>query len=243
VPYQNVTLSDLKLLVRNRVQNRLFYSDAEITDILNESLRIMQAATGYWKERVVATTVANRVIYDTTAIKDSKGLSILMPLRMSFQLQPMDPTSVFDMDNGMPGWQAQTTATPGMPTTPQLWGPKGLNLFFIWPADAVGNGGLQIDALVQAPALVNDADFLNLDTAAIPPILDYCQHVMSFKRGGAVFRSNAQKLTSFMRFLAQRNSHLRASAEFRAVMGEDSSPRRRPRTTEDAGIKTTVGVR
>ena len=245
--YQQVTLAQLRSMAFNRIQNSNFWADAEVDDAINEAIRIWQLRVGFWKQRFVITTTANRCIYDTGSIPQLQtgGVTqVLMPLRIAFNSLPMDPTSIFDMDNGFPNWQVETTATDGVPSRPSIWGPIGCNKFFIWPADADGNGSLQMDALVRAPVLTNDGDYINIDASEITVFLDYVNHVLMFKRGGAPFQSTMPKLQSFMAAVGMRNAHLKAAGIFRAHYGEDSSRRQRPRRTPEYPLAPeSVGVR
>ena len=245
--YQNLTLAQFRALVVNRIQNPNFWSTAEADDALNEAIRVWNLGVGFWKGRFVLTTTAKRCIYDIPSLVqlESGGVTqVLMPLRVAYNSLPMDPTSIFDMDNGYPGWQAQTTASAGVPSTPNTWGPIGCNKFFIWPADNAGNNGLQIDAIIRAPVLVNDADYINIDSSEIPSFLDYVNHVLMFKRGGQPFQSTMPKLANFLRSIGMRNAHLRAAGIFRGHMGDDSSRRQRPRRIPEFNLgRTTMGPR
>ena len=245
MPYSQVTLSDIISLIRNRMQNSWFWSDQELQDAINEAIRIFQLATGFWSDRYTLTTVARRVIYNTSLIQDANGVpQILMPVRILHNSIPLSPTSVSDMDNGFPGWQLQTTNTSGLSTVPLLWGPMGLNKFFIWPADYAGSTGLQIDAMKRAPVLTSDSDYIDIDSTMVPPILDLIQHTLSFKRSGPAFRSTVTLLQSFFKNAAMRNDHLKVVEPFRSYMGEDSSRRMRPRRAKDiSGARETIGVR
>jgi hypothetical protein len=245
--YQNLTLAQLRVLAFNRIQNSNFFAVAEVNDAINEGIRVWNLGVGFWKGRFVLTTTAIRCIYDIPSLVqlETGGITqVLMPLRMAFNSLPMDPSSIFDMDNGNPGWQAQTTQSSGVPSTPCQWGPIGCNKFYIWPADADGNNGIQIDALVRAPVLVNDGDYINIDSSEVPSFMDYVNHVLMFKRGGAPFQSTMPKMANFLRSVGMRNAHLRATGIFRGYMGEDSSRRQRPRRIPEFNLgQTTMGAR
>ena len=247
--YQNLTLAQIRALVVNRIQNPNFFEANQINDAINESLRIWNLGVGFWKQRFVLTTVAKRCIYDLTdptltQIVEGGVPQIEMPLRVTFNSLPMDPTSIFDMDNGFPGWQAQTTTSSGVPNTPAAWGPIGCNKFFIWPADNAGNNGLKIDALVRAPVLTADGQYIDIDSSEVTVILDYINHVLFFSRGGAPFKATMPKLANFLRAIGMRNAHLRAAGIFRGHMGDDASRRQRPRRVPEFPLgRTTMGVR
>jgi hypothetical protein len=148
------------------------------------------------------------------------------------------------MDALYPGWQVQTTATAGAPSTPQMCGPAGTNIFWIWPADAVGGNSLQLDCVVNAPQLVNPGDFVNLDETEIVGLLDMAQHHLSMKRGGVFFQRTIPLFQNFLRLMADRNSYLMNISIFRAQTGADFARNFSPRRMQDrTGRKLGVGLR
>jgi hypothetical protein len=241
-------LAQLQALLSARVDNQLFWSAGEQTCALNEALSIMQLATGRWRQRFIATTVANRVFYDISTLLQlqSSGIcQVLQPIRVTFnQSPPMGWTSFADVDLAYPGWQVQTTATPGAPAEPTMCGPAGLSLMWIWPADAAGNNALSLDVITNAPQLVNPGDYINLDATEITEVLNYSEHRLSFKRGGVFFQRTMPLYQSFVRMLVERNSYLANISIFRQVIGADFarnySPRRK---SERSGVPMGLGVR
>jgi hypothetical protein len=248
VPYQNITLSDLDILLQSRFDNPGFWSSGERRDALNEGLSIFQLATGRWRKRFTVTTVAKRVFYNIPTLSQLQIGGIcqaLQAIRVSFNgPTPLGWSSFYDMDCAYPGWQAQTTATPGSPATPQMCGPAGVNWLWIWPADAVGNNSLLFDLVLNAPKLVNAGEFVNLDTTEITGLLDYAQHKMSFKRGGIFFARTIPLYQGFLRMMADRNSYLMNIDIFRRETGADFARNFAPRrASERSGRPLGIGVR
>ena len=246
--YQNVTLAQLTTLEQARLDNPAFWSAEEYTNSFNIALSLFQLATGRWRQRFVVTTVAGRVFYfipNLTQLQVGGICQVLQPIRMVFNGgPPLGWTSFTDLDLTYPGWQIQTTATPGAPTTPRMGGMIGLNIAFIWPADAVGNNALQLDCLTNAPRLVNQTDYINLDSTEIVEILNFSQHFLSMKRGGIFFQRTMPLFESFMRMLADRNSYLLNVSIFRQMVGADFARNYNPRRqSERSGRRTGVGVR
>lgn len=248
MPYQNLNLSALTTLVQNRVQNLAFWSQQEITDSISEAIKLWQVGTGFWKSRIEVTTVAKRCIYDLTAINDQSGKplvqTVLMPIRCCFNGASMHPTGWTDIDSTGRSWQTDLTGSAAVPDTPILWGPMGLNLMFIWPADATGNNSLQLDVLQRAPVLVNSIDFLNLDSTEVPAFLSGVVHFLTFKRSGIAFKSTTKGFKEFLKAMALRNSHLQLVSSYRSYMGEDTSRNLRGRRLKEvSGRQLTTGVR
>jgi hypothetical protein len=247
IPYQVVTLAQLQTLLAARFDNPTWWSLGEYTTALNEGLSIFQLATGRWRNRFVVTTVPYRTFYDISTLSQLQVANIcqvVQPIRVAFNSQPLGWTSFTDMDLAYPGWQAQNTTTPGAPATPQSCGPAGLNLLWIWPADAAGMNALQLDVVTNAPALVNPGDFVNLDQTEIVGLLNYAEHRMSFDRGGIFFARTLPLLQSFYQLLADRNSYLMNLSIFRQMCGSDFARNYSPRRiSERSGVPMGVGLR
>ena len=246
--YSNITLAQLNTLLMARFDSPLFWSDEERRCALNMGLSIMQIATGRWRQRYVVTTVAKRVFYSIPALPQLQvgGIcQVLQPIRVSFNgSPPLGWSSFTDMDMAYPGWQAQTTATAGAPAAPKMCGPAGCNWLWLWPADAAGGNSLAIDAITNAPQLVNSGDFVNLDNTETVALLDFAQHSMSFKRGGIFFARTLPLLQEFYRMCADRNAYLLNLSIFRQMVGADFARNYSPRRIgERNGQPETLGVR
>lgn len=248
MPYTNLNRAQIRGLLRDRLQNVPFFADQELNDRINGGIRLFQLGTNTWKQRFVFTTVARRVFYDLTTqpelLDKNKTPLVLMPLRATFNGQPMNYAGMFDLDNSsMSDWQTETmTVTPT--DVPGMWGMVGVNYFFIVPADLTGGGSIEIDAAIRAPVLNGDTDFLNLDSSLVPRLLDYAQFVASWKRGAAIMGSLNPKLNQFWGAVTQANSMLRAQAVFKMFYGDQADRRRRPRTTKEmTGQPAAVGFR
>lgn len=235
-------------LEQARLDNPTFWSQQEYTDAFNEALSIFQLATGRWRQRFIVNTVAKRVFYNIPnlpQLKVSGICQVLQPIRVSINTgKPLGWTSFADMDLAYPGWQAQTTTTPGAPTTPQTCGPAGVNLLWIWPADAVGGNSLAMDVITNAPQMMNSGDFINLDQTEIVGILDYVEHRLSLKRGGIFFARTLPLYQNYIRMICERNSYLLNLSCFRQIVGADFARNYSPRRqSERNGLPQGVGLR
>ena len=235
--YQQFTLANLRTFVTSRLQNPLFWSDLEVQVAINDSIRSWQLATAYWQGRFQVTTIAGQVLYNIGSLPQLQvgGVTqLLMPLRMTFNGLPIDPVTTDDLDNGYtqaPGWQITTTATSGAPSTPSLWVPIGISYFAIYPADAAGNNQLTIDGVLRAPTLVNEGDYINIDSSQVAAIVGEAISTLSFKRGGVAFQKALAGHAEFMRACLAMNSHLYAASPFRGYWGLDKSRNTRRRDT------------
>lgn len=226
--YQQITRAQL----RARVQEQLgaaattFWRNDELNRIIQEALRVFNACTGFWKTRLLLNTTLTGGIPDVWYVIDG---TITSSMRVAFNGIPLTPSTIADLDAGRKSWESETTASGGdVPTTPTLWGIGGLNLISIWPADAVGGNSLTIDGVAATPQFVNDASFADIGTEELNAILDYCQHIATFKEGGAEFEATIPLMQSFLKNAGIRNSMLMTSAKFRGWMGVDARTSKHP---------------
>ena len=103
---------------------------------------------------------------------------------------------------------------------------------------------MQLDAVTNAPQLVNATDYVNLDQTEIVGLLDFAQYLLSAKRGGVFFQRTFPLFQGFLRMLADRNSYLMNISLFRAQTGADFARNFSPRRVGDrSGQKPLLGVR
>lgn len=222
MPYQRVTLGDLKALLQNRLGNSLFWDQRlEIPIYINEALRIWNLMTGQWKDRFTYLTVANQIFYSVSA-------NFLKVMRVTFNELPLDVTSLFSLDNGRPGWQMDSS-------TPESWFPVGLTQIGLHPADSAGANSLMVEGLIKAPVLTLDTDYLDLGEWQVQALLDYAQHVACFKQGGDEFKMTQPLLQSFVKAAGIQNSKFQQSALYRRFMGIDMDEQQRPVFKEVSG--------
>jgi hypothetical protein len=219
--YQQVTLATLQTLLAARWEGTPFWDSTDATNAINEALREWNMLTGFWKERVTLTTVANQVWYSVPS-------TLVYQLRMDFGSYPMEITSLFDLDNGQPGWEGEVSGGADLPNRPMLFAPAGFNLFAIWPADSVGGTTLVIDSVARTPSLANAGDFVDIGQEELDALLGYALHVAAFKEGGQRFGATQSLYRNFVLAAARRNSQLNASVFFRNAMGYDDQRAERP---------------
>lgn len=227
--YTQVTLATIRgyLQARLGTAGTVFWRDAELNAIINETLRTFNALTGFWKGTVDicsgAGTTADHVWYTVPGTLTSS-------CRILFNGVPLMPTSVQDLDYGQPNWESERTDDGGnVPTTVKMWAPAGLNLIAIWPADGAGGNSLYADGIVKTPVLSADTDYIDIGREELNQLLDEMQHIATFKEGGAEFQASIQLHQDFLKGAANRNSLLMGSAPFRRWMGIEKSSEARDR--------------
>ena len=112
---------------------------------------------------------------------------------------PVSVNSVFDFDTFQPSWM-----TVG---TPRRVGVLGSNLVCVSPR-ANGTYSVTIDAVRNAPKLVNDSDELPIGREYLTTIINYAAHLATFKQGGEEFRASWQDYDMFVKSAVEYNNRM-----------------------------------
>lgn len=217
MPYQVVTLADLKVLLKARWDDVVFWTDEEARLAINEALRDWNLLTGRWRRRLTLSTGAGTVEYAIAS-------TILYGMRVKVGTSPaLTPTSILELDLGRPTWRSETTTTGGdVPAVPTLWAPVSIQRIAIWPATAAaGTNNLFVEGVSNTPVLVEDGDFVDLGEEIQGYIVDMALHVAAFKEGGPRWRSTKAFFTAFLQAAAEENSVLKANQAYRRYAGLD----------------------
>ena len=218
--YQQVTLAELRSQLQAKFESVPFFTDIECNLAINESMQWYNLYTGVWKTRAVMLTVADQVYYTLPG-------TLVFNARMEFNTKPLNNSGLDDLDNGKPGWEAQTTATEGVPDAPEVWSPVGLAQFAIWPADHDGDNSLTIDGVHATPILTADTDYIDIDEGDIDSLLGEALALLCFKDPGRLPRVQAWH-QEFIHTVTQRNGRLVAANAFRSALGLDLSRQTTP---------------
>jgi hypothetical protein len=224
MPFQAVTLATLISRLQSKwdggVVSMPFWSNAEAIFAINEALQWYNLYTGIWKQRVVITTIANQVYYATPT-------PLIYNARLEFNGQSLAQSYLSDIDNGHYTWEGETTDTVGVPSAPQVWLPIGLQLFALWPTDAIGNNSILIDGVMNTPTLTLPTDTVNLDNSEIDALLGEALYISTFKDPGRSPRS-AQWHADFTNTVQAHNGRLKAANAFRSAGGTDLNAQTQP---------------
>jgi len=123
--------------------------------------------------------------------------------------------SVFDMDAYSASWEDGTAGVPA------IAGIMGRNLLALHPCPT-GSETVIADMVAPIPIPASDGDFLQIPTDVIPVLLDYTQHLASFKMGGEEFMVTAQQFKNFIIATAEYNSRLKFT-NFYHMMLQDTA--------------------
>jgi hypothetical protein len=215
MPYQNVTLADLQVMLTQRWDSVVFWTAEEARLALNEALRDWNLLTGRWRRRLNMPTVAGQVEYDINA-------TLLYGMRVKVGSNPgLTPTSILELDLGRPTWRLETTASGGdVPTIPMLWAPVSIQRIAIWPATMTLTD-LFVDGVSNTPVLGEPADFIDVDEETLPILVDMALHCAAFKEAGPRWRSTKGYYLNFLRAAAEENGALKANQVYRRQAGLD----------------------
>lgn len=233
MPYQQTTLANLRTRLQARQDNSVYWVDEEMRLALNESLRVWNLLTQEFRGRVVMNAVNGPYIAPPVALTQHT--------RVQFDSSPLDKTSLPALSAIIPGWEGQRTTDGGaIPVTVQNWAPVGLYLLAIWPTEPTAAHALVLDGVAITPILVNEADYIDAGEELLDRLIDYAQHVLTFKIAGASFAESLPKYRRFIQAAGVQNARFRASSLYKRVMAGDAmrlfTPLALPRAQEHAQV-------
>jgi hypothetical protein len=213
--YQQVTLATLRTRLQAKFESVPFFTLAEQDAAINEALQWYNLYTGVWRQRTEMTTVADQVYYALPG-------HLVWGARVEFNGYPLALSSLSDLDNGQPGWEAQTTASGGtIPTRPQVWAPVGMTTIALWPADADGENGLIFDGVFETPTLSVPTDYVDLDDTELDALLGEALYLLCMKDPGRIQRvSNWHE--NFLANVVAHSRRLRAANAFLSAEGTNA---------------------
>jgi hypothetical protein len=227
----------LRARLTEKVEHKAFWDVTEARDAFNEAMLTWNLLTGTWKRRLTIPTIANQYEYAISAL-------MLYRMRITYNTQPLSSSSRQEFDNGRFRWRSETTASGGdVPTRPTLWAPISLQLFYLWPADAVGGGTLTLDGVSATPVVTHDSDLVDVEEPHLAVFLGYALHVLTFKKGGPAFGATKPLLQKFLEEAADENDLIKTSQVYRRWMGldrRDLKPTRGTGTLLDALIHQPI---
>jgi len=205
--YSQVTLATVRARLQDRYDSTPFWSNEEARLAINEALRVWNALTGFWKSTGTANTSAGSPYVTVPG-------ALTFGTRVTLSNSPLTPTSIFELDNGKPGWEATTG-------TPKYWAPLGLKKIAIYPIDAAGGTTLTFDGVGVTPVLTADGDYVDIGQEELNTLIGYALHVLSFKMGAEIFKKMKPQFDAFIAAAMERNAQLKASEPFQAALGAD----------------------
>lgn len=157
-----------------------------------------------------------RAVYCDSRYQEGVSVGKLFPsgLQAYINGQPVniDSTSAFDAFS--PNWQNGTG-------TPEKLGFTGRNQVVLNPvADAIY--AVSLDTVRNMPVPVVDIDFLQVGREYVTSILDYAQHLASFKMGGQEFQNTQAQYGRFIQAAGHVNLMLKAQSFYSTALTQAS---------------------
>lgn len=228
MPYTRITLAELLQQAADRFEEVPFYDDADLNRAINESLRLWNAITGYWRARIIATSAPSDPLLPIPG-------TLVQRTQLTYQGRTFGPpVSLAELSYLQPNWWKERTDSGGsVPTRPTLWAPIGLSLVAIWPAPAGGNGNFDVDGIRQTPVLTADGDFVDIGDEEISILLGYAIHAASIKAGPVFVERTAKYRLQFLAAAALRNARMKSQQWYRKYQRESWQRAMRPQATPD----------
>lgn len=157
--YLNTTLAQIRILLAEKWENVPFWTTPEADFAINEALRVWNMLTAQWKRRVVFTVDSADPVIPWIQLPST----ITFDLRVQWNDLPLGLTSLFDLDNGRPGWEGEINTMGGdVPDHPTLYAPVSSNIIAIWPTDVIVGNAIVVDGVRDTPKLTLPTDFVDI---------------------------------------------------------------------------------
>jgi hypothetical protein len=133
----------------------------------------------------------------------------------------VQPVSLFDLDCDpahAANWQNDATGNPGTMAV------AGMNLIALDPPPNIGPHSVMLDVLRNFPVPVADSDIVQVGQEQLDVILDYSEHLATFKMSGAEFQATQPAFDRMVRLAHMQNEQWRA---FSKSPGDDTNKNRR----------------
>ncbi len=139
-------------------------------------------------------------------------LPVLLQAQVNGVLAP--PASILDLDQTEPSWQ-------GSSGVPMMVAAAGANLIATYP-NPNSTYTLTLDVAANPVVPAQGSDYIQLGQEELDVVLDYAQHLASFKLGGQEFQATKPLYDNFIRLALSYNQTLRASSKFLDVLWGES---------------------
>lgn len=154
----------------------------------------------------------DRAQYAESRYQESAELYRLNPTLLLAQIDGVQiwSGSVFEMDAFLSSWQSE--AGP-----PQFAGMCDRNLVAFGPTPDA-NYGVAMDVVSNIPIPTADGDYIQVDSGALDPLLDYCEHLAAFKMAGFEFKATEKCRQNFYMAAALENKRILQGSFYRAAL-------------------------
>lgn len=203
--YASINLSQFIANVRTNLGPSAFYTDSEITQFINFTLRIYNCLTGFWSGQQNVSLAANRPYYVLNS-------TLVFGARVELDGVTLQQGTVFGWDQQNPCWMSLR----GMPCE---WAPVGLGILALNPIPPSGGPVLTVYGVSVTPILVNPNDKINIGQEDFSALSNCVSHFLELKSGGSEFESSKSSFKNFMASAGVRNEIIRSTKFYKRVLG------------------------
>lgn len=212
MPYAAVTRATLRARLQDRYTGDPFWTDTDANDMLNETLRLFNLYTGYWRGTATANTSANSPFVAVPA-------ALTAQTRIEVAGNPLTRKSILGLYRTRRTWRTDTTTSGSpIPTTIREWAPVGLRQIAIWPHTVVGGDVITFNGVKITPILSADGSFLDVGEEELTLILGEALYALAFKRPSLLEQLRPGH-DAFLQGMLERNDQLRMSSFYREALG------------------------
>lgn len=157
----------------------------------------------------------NRAHYCRERYEEGVAVALTFPAILTADVNGVNAytCAVSELDSYTPNWQNLS----GVPLT---IGVGGRNIIAPSPLPDTGPYSIGVNLVRNMIVPVMDGDFLQIPPDMLDPLLDYAQHIASFKMGGAEFYNTIPMYQSFLSACGRMNSRLTAMNFYRTAMAQ-----------------------
>lgn len=154
----------------------------------------------------------DRAAYSESRYQESVELYRMNPTLLLAQINGVQiwAGAVFELDAFLASWQSK----PGRPRFAAMC---DHNLCAFGPTPDAAYG-VVMDVACNIPVPVNDADYIQVPSGALAPLLDYCEHLASWKMAGYEFKAKDTCRQNFYAAAALENNRITKGSFYRAAM-------------------------
>lgn len=129
--------------------------------------------------------------------------TVLSPVRVDGVTTPT--STVFSLDTHRPGWEDEAAGAPESVAI------SGYNILAVAPKPNASPHSISLDVVRPAQIPSSDSEFVQIGPEEVDVILDYAEHIASFKMAGEEFGATGHHYGNIMRLAIEKNAYLRAA--------------------------------
>lgn len=197
-----------------------FWADAEINWMINESLRVWNVVTGYFKDSQSVTLTFGASNFYSPASFSGEGTIIL---RIETGVTHLDSITLKELNLLSPTWLGLVG------TSPSYWFHIGLNVVALQP-NATGTTPITTYYIDTAPIPSSDGSYIQVGEEDMNAIIEYVGFIASIKEGGQELKDATSSLKFFLDAASKYNARVLQTSLYKRILGLPRQQQSRPET-------------